>query len=341
MSTLDTPRSTEGISGRGSRAPLTLALSYGPEVELAVGSGHGVVLSVTSGGAYVLGEAGHVFGVLGAEKSDSPLGLRVENVAPVLEVAAGSPFEFSGGCLRLGGRRIVDLGEATPWRPRVPRLGGDAASRRAATRELLTALVEGGHGPTRRSLAGLSESGSLDGRIERTMRFRVEYLVEALELREVDPAFEALTGLLGLGLGLTPAGDDLVAGVVAAAAWMAPYRPFAAALSGMACGKLEASVAGRTGAISVRLLHHAVRGELYEPAMRLGEQAMAGDPAGVRASAAELLAIGGSSGSETAAGILLGLAAFDDSRRKESSWDLHELLDGRAETTSRSRDTGG
>ncbi|WP_047863873.1 oxamate carbamoyltransferase subunit AllH family protein [Rubrobacter aplysinae] len=331
MSALNTTRSVEEIPPPRSISWSARALSYGPEVELAADVGRGAVLSVTSGCVYLLGEAGHVFGVVGPGAEDSPLGLRVENVAPVLEVAPGSRFELSGGGLLLGGRTFVDLGEATAWKPRIPRLRGDSVSRRVAARELLGSLVEDGRGPTCRWLAGLPDSGSLDGRIGRAIRRRVEGLAEALEGRKVEPAYEALVGLLGLGPGLTPAGDDLAAGVLATAAWMTPYSSLATALEEVARQRLEASVAGRTGAISARLLHHAAAGSLYEPAMRLGEGVMSGDPSGVRASSGALLEIGGTSGAETAAGILLGLLAFDDGRRKESSWDLRELFDGRGE----------
>ena len=78
--------------------------------------------------------------------------------------------------------------------------------------------------------------------------------------------------LAGRGGGLTPAGDDLLAGYAAGLVLFHGRHTEAAALA-------EAA-AGRTTALSATLLRHSSRGELPEPAHRLLES---GDPAPLRA----------------------------------------------------------
>jgi Protein of unknown function (DUF2877) len=97
--------------------------------------------------------------------------------------------------------------------------------------------------------------------------------------------------LAGRGEGLTPAGDDLLAGYAAALVLFHGRRNEAAALA-------EAAAARTTG-LSATLLRHAARGELPEPAHALLER---GDPA-------PLLCFGHSSGRCLMRGLAVGAAA--------------------------------
>src|SRR6185295_423560 len=90
----------------------------------------------------------------------------------------------------------------------------------------------------------------------------------------------------GRGPGLTPAGDDLLAGYAAGLALFADRETEAHAIAERA--------AARTTLLSATLLRHAARGELPEPAHALLED---GDPL-------PLLAFGHTSGKA----LLLGLA---------------------------------
>jgi hypothetical protein len=98
--------------------------------------------------------------------------------------------------------------------------------------------------------------------------------------------------LLGRGPGLTPLGDDMLAGVLVTLG----------ALGAPAFGRLGAAVRalapGRTTLVSAALLRHAVRGECVPELAAL----LTGDPGGAAGTA--LLRVGATSGTGLAAGVL-------------------------------------
>jgi len=111
--------------------------------------------------------------------------------------------------------------------------------------------------------------------------------------------------LVGLGGGLTPAGDDLLAATTAA------LRLLGAALGAPAAvataGRLSAAVApwrGRTTAVSAALLAQAARGAVAEPAAAT-LRALAGRQKPATA-LDQLVAAGHTSGHDLAVGLLLG-----------------------------------
>ena len=115
-----------------------------------------------------------------------------------------------------------------------------------------------------------------------------------------DARWDALVlGLLGLGPGLTPAGDDLLAGLLVGLATRPDLRdPLAAAVSRHA--------AQRTTWLSAELLRHASAG-LAMPAVVAVADALAGhgDDAALTRSVPRLLAVGHTSGTALARGLLL------------------------------------
>ena len=121
-------------------------------------------------------------------------------------------------------------------------------------------------------------------------------LVDAVVAR--DPALAAAAGsrLIGRGGGLTPEGDDLVAGVAAVVA----SSPWPAALREAWLGALIGSdLRRRTTALSATLLELAVRGMGPEPLQAL----LAGDASAL----ARLEALGHSTGRAYARGAAVGL----------------------------------
>jgi hypothetical protein len=125
-------------------------------------------------------------------------------------------------------------------------------------------------------------------------------LVEAAVAR--DPSLAAAAGarLIGRGGGLTPEGDDLVAGVAAVVAslpWpLALREAWLAALVG-------ADLRARTTALSATLLELAVRGMGPEPLQAV----LAGDAAAL----SRLVALGHSTGRAYARGAAVGLLTVD------------------------------
>lgn len=121
-------------------------------------------------------------------------------------------------------------------------------------------------------------------------------LVEAVVSRDPDRAAIVGRRLIGRGGGLTPEGDDLVAGVAAVVA----SSPWPAALREAWLGALVGDdLRGRTTALSATLLELAVRGMGPEPLQTF----VAGDAAAL----SRLVALGHSTGRAIARGAAVGL----------------------------------
>ena len=116
-----------------------------------------------------------------------------------------------------------------------------------------------------------------------------------------DPAaqFAAVAGLLGRGPGLTPSGDDVVAGFLLGA------RAFGHSTPG-AMSAVDQLAAGATTALSAQLLRHAVRGECVAQFAAV-VAVLLGRPAPDDA-VDQLLAVGHTSGAALAAGLLRAAA---------------------------------
>lgn len=140
-------------------------------------------------------------------------------------------------------------------------------------------------------------------------------LAAALGRGDVAAAGAATRRMIGEGEGLTPRGDDVVAGTVAAFLLMgrAVGDPASARVIEHLRGPVLEHAAGATTAFSATLVACAFRGEMAAPAGVL-LQALAGRGDPVRA-AGDLEAVGHSSGPALAAGVLAGTrAAIERSR---------------------------
>jgi hypothetical protein len=174
--------------------------------------------------------------------------------------------------------RVTDL--------RVTPCAGEARTARDRLAGALTDL-DGPHGA-----AGLA---STPGRAARGAAARA--------IRERDPAAlaRAARSLMGLGEGLTPAGDDWLVGALAALHRLAQRW----ALTG---GRLDSVLVGeaqlRTTTIGAAFLAHALAGEFSEP---IRDLMTAESSPGARASAARLAVMGATSGADTLAGIRAAL----------------------------------
>lgn len=108
--------------------------------------------------------------------------------------------------------------------------------------------------------------------------------------------------LVGLGEGLTPAGDDFLIGVLAALEWMGadgPRRRLTQALAGRLDG---------TTTLSRAFLARAMEGEYSQPVLDLFRALE--DPAATAQATARLCAIGHSSGSDMLGGILWAMDRY-------------------------------
>lgn len=185
------------------------------------------------------------------------------------------------------GSLTVDLYAAEPWRPRLaPRAApADLPERVVVARAAL-------------GFAGSDGFASLPGAAGQLRAFRAT--VQRGRAGDIASAGDAV---IGLGAGLTPAGDDVLVGFTASLAAVGDPvgRRLAARWAGMA--------ATRTTDVAAAYLRHAARGDyaerLHDLATALLDGPLAAVPAAVRAASHH----GATSGIDTATGFVIGLEA--------------------------------
>lgn len=225
-------------------------------------------------------------------------GLRLPNALVVRAPSRDRPFAAveDGAAVRVGGggAQLGHLGvRVARWHDPRPRLRHAAPASVAARVDRLDAALP----PRARSCRDLAVPTA-----------DLEVGMRAGDGAAVRRAVDAL---VGLGPGLTPAGDDVLAGLLAALRLL----PAAAGAAAPAVdAALRAAVAARapsaTTALSAALLGHAARGEVAAP-VGLLLRALTGDGDAAAATHA-LAAVGHTSGRELAAGVALGARACLD-----------------------------
>jgi Protein of unknown function (DUF2877) len=131
---------------------------------------------------------------------------------------------------------------------------------------------------------------------------------EAVRRRDPARVAAATRRLIGLGEGLTPAGDDFVVGALAILHRFAAGWPVA---DGECAGALVAQARAGSTDVGAAFVIHAVAGEFSEPVCDL---VMAGSMPAARAAATALAGMGATSGADTLAGMRATLAALADER---------------------------
>lgn len=196
---------------------------------------------------HVPGErGGDVVGVLTSDAARLPLACvlnRPSNGRPLVALPTGAPAEVGGGRIVVGDLAV----SAAAWwnpRPKLPSLR--PALLPEGVRQLRNALYGDGVPHSAFTLPGLpaGPGGPLAA------------LRGAVRRADLDAALRTATRLIGLGPGLTPAGDDVMAGTIAGLVLLGHPSAdrFAAGVYTLA--------AGRTTELSRALLRHAACGRV-------------------------------------------------------------------------------
>jgi hypothetical protein len=306
------------------------ARSIGPEpAALRETTTRGHVLAVLRTAVYLEAAGGEIIALTGPAVPNGPLTVRLPDLAPLLpalHTRHNAPFRATPAALEIEGATRIPWAQATGWTPSLPAIIGPPAARTAAAQALSTLLTE--HAPLESAAhpliqrlqmispntpLSLSGSGAADeGRSTLTPAITTRLAAHSTALaaawRDGDTAATAAAAvlLLGLGPGLTPSGDDILMGLLAALHWQARLGALPPDPVATLTATVQAAAPRQTTRLSTRLLHYAAQGILYEPAMTLGTALLAGDPAAVAAPAHALCAIGHTSGADMALGLLIG-----------------------------------
>lgn len=185
------------------------------------------------------------------------------------------------------------------WRREFPPAGAiDARSVRMAAEALLDAIFD--LSPPR-GFGALLVHAELEFPLS-FARAQACRLAQAYAESDPESVLIASRGLLGLGAGLTPSGDDLVAAALFGRRLIDRDTGWARVGCELAHDAKDAS-----HAISAALLADTVAGESFEPLHDLADALAAGDEHAALAAARDLVRVGHSSGWDMLAGFLMGI----------------------------------
>lgn len=258
--------------------------------------------------------------LVAADAARVPCALVLGTGVAVPTAAVGSAARIGEGRVEVGGSGVAAV--TRWWRPaRPPVYLPQADARQRALHALSTAPTSAVPEPMPRPSAIIRAAPSTAGTVgSGAAEVAASALAATLAGNPGSAKLaSAVRALLGLGDGLTPWGDDVLAGALVTL--VGANHPAGRMLGSMVSGELAARP-GATTVVSAALLVHATRGEcipelaavLTEPVGRLGPVVAA------------LLRVGHSSGGGLLHGVRMGLTVLTEPRHA-----LHQITGGIAE----------
>jgi hypothetical protein len=261
------------------------ALSIGHRLDVD-SAGAGAVHSVFTH-AVNLEVRGELWTLLSADRADLPFGVRVASRGlDLLGLTRGAAVDVRSGFVGVaspGPRVIVDCRTARRWTPR------RAAAVAAGLAERLDLIAAASQGAWRESAAMACS------------------VVDALD--DGDALNDALSQVIGRGPGSTPAGDDVVIGILAVLTSSSTGQAAVAASRSLS-EAMQPWLAGTTD-ISAHLLRQAARGWVGRNVHELIAALMEGAPlTALQAAVQRVVGTGATSGADLCAGLLACARAF-------------------------------
>jgi hypothetical protein len=253
--------------------------------------------------------------VVTAEGDDLPQGIRIQAGSGFSLAAAlhqGETMFLRNGILGNEDATLeIDLRNARRWKCQLPLLDDFSPQVADAWRYTWHAL-ENRQSQTQSEIH-IRDLFSEDA-VDRTrMAGKITHVIQQLvaATRILDPsASEFAAGLIGLGPGLTPSGDDFLVGYLTGLQMVAgkdeALKAFLTRL-----GKSIIHSSRLTNDISRTYLFHAAQGQVSGRLLALAEAiASAAEPSVLLGAAENLMKIGESSGMDTLTGLLIGLSTW-------------------------------
>lgn len=215
-------------------------------------------------------------------------------------LAAGDEVAAQDGMLRLGPQLEVRLAGCAPWARQLPMFPAHReglAARLQDARSLLERHAQGG------GMVAHGHGSEFESAVTAALALRSSKLLAALACTDFASARAHARSMIGLGPGLTPAGDDFLLGLFAVL--NIPRSPCEGWLAGGA--GLAAEAGDATNPISHAALAHAAQGRVRESIVDFIEGLLRGRGDGLAVALRRVLAIGATSGADIACGVLAGL----------------------------------
>jgi hypothetical protein len=270
----------------------------------------GRVLAVVSNTAYLLGSG---YNLLWIAVGSSPAHARgILLPSPLRSIVRGMPFEVRGPVIDIGSEVEVNLAAITVWSP--PRLWPPSVITPPEVRQRLCAmfdsLVPGSHDPIYVIKALFKSSGPdpMFQLFSRESSHVVEQVARDCIRGNLGSALENAGELLGMGPGLTPAGDDFVGGLLFAAQVLSEAYPNRYRLDAESIAAFLAKAKMKTNLISETFLRDLSEGDGPAPLHDVLCDLVGKSPAGaLELHVRQLSGIGHSTGNGFLAGACTGL----------------------------------
>lgn len=249
-----------------------------------------------------------------AAAQHTPTSVRVEAGAgaswvPIAKI--GDRARYSSGWLSFGSHRL-DLRHAAVWAPRTPLHSFEPEGARLRLADL--ELVQRKLPSVAREASALTDTVAHSVSALRSILSR-----EAARALEADDIDLIVARLVGAGPGLTPSGDDVLVGLLAALS-RSGNAPWSTRIRSRLNGAIVRNV-HRTTDISAHYLRLATQGVFGEPLTNLVDAVVASAPRyDVQSRTRAVLSVGATSGADALVGVILGLTAtLDYSSNKKAA----------------------
>lgn len=229
-----------------------------------------------------------------------------------LDLAPGTALISADGWLAVDDSLIVDCRNTHPWTPGVPDFspllgkGPEGLTRVSTTLE----RVMGQRGVLGGIRSHRLPANAIEAEVARLLREATRSLIAAMGRGDVAATFHWGSRLIGLGPGLTPAGDDFLTGLLALCA--APSMRLHAYTALLA--ELVRTHQGATTDISFTTLKEAARGRVRESIMAVLDAVANDNQDTLETAAQKVIAIGKTSGTDIVSGMQAGLQLENELR---------------------------
>jgi hypothetical protein len=251
------------------------------------------------------------------ELGNGPLNIVLE-VAPAYSfqvIPVGELVISTDELITIGTRLRISYARALPWVAAIPPWAAHPQALEAnldLCQNLLVSEAPVGSFAHALPTAPMAKRNKIEETLHQQASVAMNTLARGLSDGDLSTLAHGTRQLAGLGLGLTPSGDDVLAGVLIALTVSPPPN------AGQLRATMLAATVGRNSRISAAYLDAAAKGEASEAWHRLLDVLPSADSAVVSSAARTVMAMGETSGTDMLAGFLLTLESMKRSYRGTS-----------------------